>query len=64
LPDSVNKKIALNVLDRFLNGENIQHLTKNELKIPVDILKELNQNSTKSLQEYNYFEDLAEYVKK
>lgn len=66
LPISKNRKITLDILEKFLEylkGKDVQNPTKDELKILVDTLKELKQNNAQSIQEYNYFENLAEYLK-
>ncbi len=66
LPIDNKRKIALNVLEKFvkhLNGEQTDSPTKDELKVTVDVVKEIKQNHARSIQEYNELENNAEFIK-
>lgn len=66
LPIDNRRKIALIVLEKFLKhlmGEQVNSPTKDELKITVDAIKEIKQNNARSIQEYNFIENQAEFIK-
>lgn len=66
LPIDNNRKIALIVLEKFLkhlNGEQMYSPTKDELKVTVDVIKEIKQNNARTIQEYNLIENQAEFIK-
>lgn len=66
LPIDNKRKIALNVLEKFvkhLNGEQTDSPTKDELKVTVDVVKKIKQNNARSIQEYNIIENQAEFLK-
>ena len=66
LPIDNKRKIALIVLEKFvkyLNGEQTDFPTKDELKVTVDAIKEIKQNNARSIQEYNIIENQAEFIK-
>lgn len=66
LPIDNRRKIALIVLEKFLkhlNGKQSNAPTKDELKITVDVVKEIKQNKANSIQEYNLIEEQAEFIK-
>lgn len=66
LPITPERKIALNLLNlalRYLRGEKISMPTKGELKITVDIIKDLKHQNAYFIEEHREIDAQAEYLK-
>lgn len=65
-PDNVNYRVAIIVINKaidFLHNKKIMQPTKEELKITIDVIKDIKKSNTRILLDAKEIEDQARFYK-